>query len=105
MGRVPALDPFTFTSGDRPWIDLHWLFQLILAGSYALGGVPGIILLASSLACGCAILVGLTSREAPLADVDDRALLAAGAGRDERSVRPATRVVVAHWPWRSIWRS
>ncbi len=60
--RVPALDPFTFTSADRPWIDLHWLFQLILAGSYALGGVRGIILLASAM-WGCVILVGLTSRE------------------------------------------
>ena len=32
-GRVPASDPFTFASADRPWIDLHWLFQLMLAGA------------------------------------------------------------------------
>ena len=56
------LDPFTFSSADRPWIDLHWLFQLMLAGSYALGGVRGIILCASAV-WGCVILVGLTSRE------------------------------------------
>ncbi len=59
---VPVLDPFTFASADRPWIDLHWLFQLMLAGSYALGRVPGMILLASA-AWACMILVGLTSRE------------------------------------------
>jgi tetratricopeptide (TPR) repeat protein len=59
---LPVLDPFTFASADRPWIDLHWLFQLVLAGSYALGGVPGMILLASA-AWACMILVGLTSRE------------------------------------------
>ena len=59
---VPVLDPFTFASADRPWIDLHWLFQLMLAGSYALGRVPGMILLASA-GWACLILIGLTSRE------------------------------------------
>jgi hypothetical protein len=38
-GKVPTNDPFTFTSSDRPWIDLHWLFQLMLAGAFAAGGV------------------------------------------------------------------
>ena len=61
-GRLPALDPFTFASADRPWIDLHWLFQLMVAGSYALGGVRG-ILLATSAVCGCVVLAGLTSRD------------------------------------------
>jgi tetratricopeptide (TPR) repeat protein len=61
-GRVPALDPFTFASADRPWIDLHWLFQLMLAGAHRLGGVAGMILLASSI-CAKVILVGLTARD------------------------------------------
>ena len=60
---VPVLDPFTFASANRPWIDLHWLFQLMLAGSYALGRVPGMILLASA-AWASLILVGMTSRKA-----------------------------------------
>ena len=38
-GQVPALDPFTFASADRPWIDLHWLFQVILSGAFGLAGV------------------------------------------------------------------
>jgi hypothetical protein len=61
-GRVPALDPFTFASADRPWIDLHWLFQLMLAGAHRLGGVAGMILLASSI-CATVILVGLFARD------------------------------------------
>ena len=59
---VPTLDPFTFASSNRPWLDLHWLFQLMLAGALGLGGVPGMILLASSI-CATVILVGLTARD------------------------------------------
>jgi tetratricopeptide (TPR) repeat protein len=61
-GRVPSLDPFTFTSADRRWIDLHWLFQLILAGAHRLGGGAGMILLASGLGASVT-LVGLTARD------------------------------------------
>jgi tetratricopeptide (TPR) repeat protein len=30
-GRVPRADSFTFTSAGRPWADLHWLFQALIA--------------------------------------------------------------------------
>jgi tetratricopeptide (TPR) repeat protein len=61
-GKVPDLDPFTFASADRPWIDLHWLFQLMLAAAYALGGVRGMILLAAGL-CAGTLLIGLSARD------------------------------------------
>ena len=32
--RLPTLDPFTFASADREWIDLHWGFQIPLALAY-----------------------------------------------------------------------
>jgi tetratricopeptide (TPR) repeat protein len=60
--RVPDLDPFTFASADRHWIDLHWLFQLLLAGVYRLAGVRGMILLAAGI-CATTILVGVTTRQ------------------------------------------
>jgi hypothetical protein len=53
---VPALDPFTFASAGRVWIDLHWLFQLILAGAHAAGGVRGMILMTSGV---CAAVIGI----------------------------------------------
>ena len=43
-GTVPWSDLFTFTSWDRPWIDLHWGFQLLAVGLYAAGGVPLLVL-------------------------------------------------------------
>ena len=59
---APALDPFTFASADRPWVDLHWLFQLMLAGAHALAGVRGMIVLAAGI-CASVTLLGLTARE------------------------------------------
>ncbi len=61
QGRVPRLDPFTFSSANRPWIDLHWGFQVILARVHAMGGVPGMILLASGV-CALAFLIALLAR-------------------------------------------
>jgi hypothetical protein len=60
--RVPALDPFTFASVDRPWIDLHWLFQLILAAIYVIGGVPGMIVMTAA-AYACVFLIAWTARD------------------------------------------
>ncbi len=37
-GHVPWIDWFTYTDYDKPWIEMHWLLQLLLAGLYALGG-------------------------------------------------------------------
>ncbi len=59
---VPSLDPFTFASADRPWVDLQWLFQLILAAAFATGGVPGVILTTSTV-CAGVFLVVLTLRD------------------------------------------
>jgi hypothetical protein len=37
-GHVPMLDWYTYTDYDQPWIEMHWLCQLILVGLYNLGG-------------------------------------------------------------------
>jgi tetratricopeptide (TPR) repeat protein len=59
--RLPTLDPFTFASADREWIDLHWGFQVPLALVYRLGGVAGMILLAAAM-CGVTLLIAMTAR-------------------------------------------
>jgi hypothetical protein len=60
--RVPRLDIFTFSSSDRVWVDLHWGFQVVLALAYALGGVAGMILLASA-AASTAFVIARTACE------------------------------------------
>ena len=59
--RLPTLDPFSFASADREWIDLHWGFQIPLALAYRLGGVAGMILLTSAM-CGVTLLIAMTAR-------------------------------------------
>ena len=84
--RAPALDPFTFASADRPWIDLHWLFQVILAAVFAIGGVPGMILM-TAVAYAGVFLIAWTARDRRWPRLDRRGLLAAGAGGHEQSGR------------------
>jgi len=36
--QVPYVDLYTFTNADRPWIDLHWGFQVLIATVYRFGG-------------------------------------------------------------------
>ena len=60
--RVPILDPFTFGSAGRAWVDLHWGFQVILALAFGAGGVAGTILMTATL-CAATLMVVLTLRD------------------------------------------
>jgi hypothetical protein len=42
---VPHVDVLTYTNAGRPWIDLYWLFQLVLGGLYKLGGASALVLM------------------------------------------------------------
>lgn len=43
-GRLPQVDWYTFTDFDKPWIDLHWGFQLFITFLWRLGGANAVIL-------------------------------------------------------------
>jgi len=40
----PATDVFSYTAADRPWVNLAWAFDLLLAGVHGAGGAAGISL-------------------------------------------------------------
>jgi hypothetical protein len=42
---VPYVDWYSFTDTDRPWIEMHWVFQVAMAKLYAWGGVPLLVLI------------------------------------------------------------
>jgi hypothetical protein len=73
-GAVPRVDLFTYTNAARPWIDVHWLYQVALAIIHHAGGVSALVLLKA--AAGLSI-VGLSQ-----------------LGR-----RPGHRA----WPWALAW--
>jgi hypothetical protein len=72
-GAVPRSDPYTFTVPGARWIDVHWLFQLLLFGVYRLGGHAGAVLLECALVSACVALL------APIGYRRERAALSVAA--------------------------
>lgn len=52
----PANDVFSYTAGERPWVNLAWLFDLFVSGIYAVSGWAGLSLIKALLA---ALAVGI----------------------------------------------
>ena len=51
-------DPFTLSAAGRPWVDVHWLFQIGAYALYALSGFTGLAIAKAALvACGATLLV------------------------------------------------
>jgi hypothetical protein len=46
---VPAADPFSSTALGTPWVDVHWLSQVVLYVTYALANYAGLSLLVAAL--------------------------------------------------------
>ena len=49
---IPQVDLYTYTDFDKPWIDLHWGFQLLITVLYRLGGVKLVTLAKASVITG-----------------------------------------------------
>lgn len=42
-GQLLQRDPFSSGATGRPWVDVHWLFQLGVYGAHALGGLRALV--------------------------------------------------------------
>ena len=51
---IPAIDPFSFSAGDRRWFAHEWLAETLLALAHRAGGMQGVMVLSASA-------VGLTA--------------------------------------------
>jgi len=57
------VDPFTVSAGGRPWVDVHWLFQLAAYGVYSAAGLGGVVIVkAAAVAAGALILAWAVAR-------------------------------------------
>jgi hypothetical protein len=45
---IPAVDPFSFTAGDRPWLAHEWLAETLLAVAWRAAGMAGVMVLAAA---------------------------------------------------------
>lgn len=50
-------DPFSISAAERPWIDVHWLFQLGAYGVHALGGITALVIVKCLLVGSGALLM------------------------------------------------
>lgn len=58
----PANDVFSYTATEQPWVNTAWLFDLIVAGVYGVGGAVGVSLLTAVLAAATLYFVVHISR-------------------------------------------
>src|SRR6187455_3149674 len=56
-GTWPASNTFALTSPEHPWIDLHWIFQLLLYGAWSLAGIGGTIFLVAMLVAATTLVL------------------------------------------------
>lgn len=62
-GRVPFTDPFSHTVPDHAWLNLQWLYDLVLYGLWQLGGANLLVLSAVAAYTGAvALLMGTLRR-------------------------------------------
>lgn len=89
-GNVPRQDAFSYVSAGRPWIDLHWLFQVGVALTHRLAGWNGIDLLKIVLLVAAGSLVGLAARRrgVPLTLVAGLGLAGLLASQERFNLRP-----------------
>ncbi len=77
---IPAADPFSWTALGTPWVDVHWLSQVILYGAYALLGMPGLALLVAVLVVMAFVFVWRQMEGGPFMRAFVVVLAAAAAG-------------------------
>jgi tetratricopeptide (TPR) repeat protein len=58
----PANDVFSYTAAERPWVNLSWLFDLVLGVLYSVGSWPGITVLKIVMAGAVFFLLAKISR-------------------------------------------
>ncbi|MCH2173087.1 tetratricopeptide repeat protein [Myxococcota bacterium] len=59
---LPRLDPFSFAFPDRPWIELRWLYYLLIHGIAAVSGLNGLILAKTALIVIAFLVLAKTMR-------------------------------------------
>ncbi len=65
-GVLPSADTYTFGAEGHRWVDLHWIFQVLLSVGYERIGVPGLNLAKCAVTCLAVwLLVSARRREWP----------------------------------------
>ena len=77
---IPAADPFSWTALGLPWVNVHWLSQIILYVTYLIASLPGLSLLVAALVVVAFIFVWKQMEGGPFVRAFVVVLAAAVAG-------------------------
>ena len=77
---IPSADPFSWTALGLPWVDVHWLSQVMLYGTYAVLGMPGLAVLVAALVVLAFVFVWKQMEGGPFVRAFIVVLAAAAAG-------------------------
>ncbi len=88
-GAIPHQEPFSYTAIGRRWLDVHWLFQVVVSWLHARGGLEALQLVRLGLIVGLfALLYARARRAAGPNAVIAVLLLAALASQERFLLRP-----------------
>ncbi len=63
---IPSTDWYSFSSVDRPWIDVHWGFQLLIASLHSIGGIAALVVMQAIIVAGTVWVMHLAAgRQTP----------------------------------------
>jgi hypothetical protein len=83
-GTVPRADPYTYTAEGSRWIDVHWLFQVMIAAVHRIAGHEGVRVakgLSVLLLAGLAGSIGFRREHAAVSALAVAAMLLAARER------------------------
>ncbi len=61
-GWVPTVDTFTFGAAGHRWVDLHWIFQLLISYGFERFGVVGLNIAKCLITCAAVFLLVTSGR-------------------------------------------
>ncbi len=61
-GRIPVMDPFSWTTVNQRWVDFEWMFQLLVYSVYRVVGLNGLIIFFGLIAAATTVLLGAVCR-------------------------------------------
>lgn len=101
-GTVPYVDLYTYMDADKPWIDLHWGFQVLITLLHRAGGIP-LVTLAKAFTITAAVAIAWSATPLPLPTWKKALLwilpIICIVGRGNERPEMLSQLFLATWIW------
>ncbi len=88
-GSIPSMDTLSWTVPDHPWINVQWLYDVLIYGIYRLGG-PSLLVISSAICYTAAIAILLVNVRRHVGPIAAAALCAVAVmiSQERYEIRP-----------------